>query len=256
MASIAPTTLRVQRSLVPGLMNVPFSRCPPARPIVTAAPPAFEFPELADSCGEGAAARAATQSMPSSESASASSTPAESVVAQVGNNVIVGGLYGLLARVMRPGIQRLAQRAGERFEPFVAMAGQTGTIAAACFLASLCKGSAVRFVGTTISRLPVIGGIGVVGQAFQFGLASLIGARIGALFAGEGQAAANLPVYLAGMCVMCNTDFTVGSGLQVACLSCSHACLCCGCVQVYLAQRTDCPLCRSQPINVLHDVVL
>eukprot|EP00444_Apocalathium_aciculiferum_P046535 CAMPEP_0183524452 /NCGR_PEP_ID=MMETSP0371-20130417/19902_1 /TAXON_ID=268820 /ORGANISM="Peridinium aciculiferum, Strain PAER-2" /LENGTH=266 /DNA_ID=CAMNT_0025723557 /DNA_START=36 /DNA_END=836 /DNA_ORIENTATION=+ len=264
MAASAPLqmlTAQVERSIFPGLTHIPILRCPTAplgtahfpRPpaaAAAAASAAFDPPDLLDNAG----------------SADASASMAEARVegtlalgiAQVGTNCLVGGMYGLFSQLVRPGLQRISRRAGV-FAPAVQIGGEAGAFGIAYAVTGLCKGVALR-LGSIVTKIPILGSTGPVGSALQIGLASYLGNKVGELLLAEVAEEPTQPVFLANMCVMCNTPFVVGGGHTVAALSCGHACLCISdadgnsCAGCYLDQRSDCPLCRVSPVQIMHEL--
>lgn len=261
---MAAMTMAVERSLMPGVMRVQVRRCPQiaaaAHRLAPALPAAFEPPELVAENVELAAEPAA------SELVDAGNAPARGEVVErtslnagIGGNILVGGIYGLVSQVLRPGLRRAARRAGT-LAPAVQITGELGAFGIAHAVAGMCKGAA-EVLGGVVSRVPLLGGAGAVGAALQMGIASYVGNKVGELLVGvEGEGPAP-PVFLANMCVMCNTQFTVGGGQKVAALSCGHACLCAdggadepGCCGTYLGSARDCPLCRATPVHLLHEI--
>lgn len=260
LAAMEPLFLNVERSIVPGLMRIPVVRCLPGPRALLAPPPqpaAFEVPDSVDpSTSVGEAVPEASAEV----SHGGFCAPEFGFESRVGGNVLTCGFYGLFSTLLRPGLRRLERRAGS--------VGQLVNIATSASLFGLSCAAAGAFgqtaaaLGRVVSRVPILGSSGPFGQALQMGLGTLIGNKFGALFAPERVAEKTLDeVFLANMCVMCNTGLEVGSGLRVAALTCGHACLCIqseteSCVATYLARRGDCPLCREADVEVAHEIRL
>lgn len=263
-------TVQVERSLVPGLSRIPITRCPfvtPTQGFVGA--PVFE-PSPVELVG---AADAGVPDADLSVDPDAAGVGAAQLggAATVGSNIVIGGLYGACSRLLQPGIARLMRRAGP-LAPAVRIAGEAGAFGLAVTMAGLLKDNVAR-IGAVVMRVPFLGSTGMVGCALQFGVGSHIGQRVAALLVpdavpGTDAAAAPaeqglMPVFLANLCVMCNAPYELGSGQSVAALSCGHACMCnrddggsLSCVQQYLQCRSDCPLCRMDPVHVLHEITV
>mmetsp|Transcript_93464 Transcript_93464/g.302650 ORF Transcript_93464/g.302650 Transcript_93464/m.302650 type:complete len:266 (+) Transcript_93464:90-887(+) len=263
MAAAAPLqmlTAQVERSIFPGLTRIPISRCPTAplgaahfpRPLADAAAAAsafFDPPDLLDSAGSADGSASIAE-------ARADGTLALGI-AQVGTTCLVGGMYGLFRQLFRPGLQRISRKAGV-FAPAVQIGGEAGAFGIAYAVTGLCKGAALR-LGSIVTKIPILGSTGPIGSALQLGLATYLGNKVGELLLAE-VAEEPTQLFLANMCVMCNTPFVVGGNHKVAALSCGHACLCNSdedgnsCVGCYLDQRSDCPLCRVSPVQVMHEL--
>lgn len=271
-------TAHVERSIFPGLRRISIVQCPGAGalPALAAAPLAkpvealiFEPPEL----GDGAQVAEGAEALGEAGLGGSAGAEAETMALSrhVGTNVLVGGMYGFFAHLFRPGLRKLSRRAGA-LAPVVQLGGEAGTIGIAYVLASLCKGAAGN-LGAVVTKIPLLGANNAVGAALQMGIASYLGSKVGELIVPEAQEAAasraapssgpggDVPqVFVSYMCVMCNTKFEVGGNHSIAALSCGHACLCQvnedggSCVETYLRERHDCPLCRSYPVNVMHEL--
>lgn len=250
----APAFVQVERSFVqPGLRSLAVTRCPAA--VQPRAPLPFEPPEVVAPEGPWGAKDSGAAG---AEAADLRAHHADAV----GGNVLVGGAYGLCSHLARPGLQRVARNAGD-LGPVVRVGGEAGLFAIATLIGAALTKTASR-VGSVVSRIPLVGGGSAVGTALQFGLASFVGDKLGEiLMGGRGEDPAAPDIFLSQVCVMCNSAFEMGSGQRVAALACGHACLCGSeeagaesCADVYLAQRADCPLCRRQPVDVAHTVLI
>mmetsp|Transcript_12869 Transcript_12869/g.23042 ORF Transcript_12869/g.23042 Transcript_12869/m.23042 type:complete len:261 (-) Transcript_12869:52-834(-) len=256
----AMLSARVERSLIPGLLRVPITRSPCGLPSAAAASPwfselpEFEFVEPSSSDSSGACDAVAAATSDSSGAASPQVCGAQ----KVGGNLILGGAYGFLSRLLRPRLDQLAQRSGS-WGAAVKIIGETGAFSLAYGVSVLSKEMATK-LGSAMMRVPLLGGMGIVGQSLQFSLAVLVGEKLVESLAVQSLEDAPPdvadPVFLSNMCVMCNTPFAVGGGQKVAALSCGHACMCneADCVTTYLQQRGDCPLCRTPCVHVMHEL--
>lgn len=184
----------------------------------------------------------------------------------VGTRCIVGGIYGMFSRLIRPGIKKLAQKAGN-LAPAVEIGGEAASVGVAYAVAGLCKEGGRR-LGEILTQIPLLGANNVVASAVQIGIASYLGDRLGALLVPEKDAVTaqsnnSDSVFLSNMCVMCNTQFVIGDGHTVAAFNCGHACLCgagqgapagASCATIYLRERLDCPLCRAENVHIMHEI--
>lgn len=246
----------VERSLVSGLSRVPILRSPAFRG-TGLAPPLFEVPELAETHLNSAAS--AGQAVAEAEPFDGDNASAMegSAAEAVGANVMFGATYGFLGRLVQPRLNQLARRAGPRAGA-VRFFGNLGTLSVAYGMTTLCREGAKKLGGVLV-KIPILGHSGVVGSTLQFALSSIVGDKLAKMLEPEAEAG---PVYLSNICLMCNSNFAVGSGQQVAALSCGHACLCnsvsdgaaFSCIAQYLQRRSDCPLCRVGPVEVLHEL--
>ena len=195
--------------MVPGLTRIPAVRCPPgARALHTVVPPspaAFEVPDLVDPPSQASAGDAVLEA-PAEEGQGGLGTPEHGFEGRVGGNVLVGGLYGLLSTLLRPGLRRLERRAGSAGQ-LVNMATSAGVFSLSYAVAN-GFGGAAGALGRVVARVPVLGGSGPIGQALQMGMGTLIGNHFAALFAPEKERTLD-EVFLANMCVMCNTGLEV-----------------------------------------------
>mmetsp|Transcript_49413 Transcript_49413/g.127518 ORF Transcript_49413/g.127518 Transcript_49413/m.127518 type:complete len:256 (+) Transcript_49413:45-812(+) len=252
-AVMEPVFLNVERSLVPGLTRIPAQRCPPAGARLPPPPAAFEMPELVENPPQARAGSVGAEA-PSEGGFSASDYGFEG---RIGGNILAGGLYGLFSSILRPGLRRLSRKAGPAGQ-LVDIASSAGVSGVAYVAASAFSSSAAA-LGRVVAQVPILGSSGPLGQALQMGLGTWIGNTVGGLLQAPDRTLDE--VFLANMCVMCNSALEVGSGWRVAALTCGHACLCNqgepkSCVETYLAQRGDCPLCREQGVEVAHDIRL
>lgn len=249
----------VERSLIHGLRRVPILRSP-AYSSSSLTPPSFEVTDIQLNAATSSGQAGSAADLYDAEDAGA--MEGSSVAEAVGANLILGATYGFLGRLIRPRMNQVVRRAGP-YAGAIQCIGNFGTLSVAYGMATLCREGAKKLGGVFVN-IPILGQAGFVGSALQFTLGTLIGERLGKVLEPEAACAAQGagPVYVSNMCLMCNSSFVVGSGQQVAALSCGHACMCnsspggsaLACIHQYLDCRSDCPLCRAEPVQVLHEL--
>mmetsp|Transcript_74681 Transcript_74681/g.211268 ORF Transcript_74681/g.211268 Transcript_74681/m.211268 type:complete len:173 (-) Transcript_74681:55-573(-) len=64
-------------------------------------------------------------------------------------------------------------------------------------------------------------------------------------------------IHVGAECIICGADYTPGSGVRIAVLSCGHACVCeKECSQRLLDAGAACPLCRAAGVRQASTIVL
>eukprot|EP00929_Paragymnodinium_shiwhaense_P000382 TRINITY_DN100631_c0_g1_i1.p1 TRINITY_DN100631_c0_g1~~TRINITY_DN100631_c0_g1_i1.p1 ORF type:complete len:266 (+),score=14.54 TRINITY_DN100631_c0_g1_i1:34-831(+) len=257
----------VERSLVPGLTRVPITRCGHSIPV-------FQCPDVVEAPLQAAAGEAGTDGLPQPVEATETADYSEPVdpvahdgTVALGGNVLVGGMFGLLSRLLQPTIRRRTQGMSPLVKPVMEIGGQACIAAVASALVKTVSSNHVgAAIGQVVMKIPMLRSDGPMGSALRFGLGTWIGDTLGGIaekWWPPDTTHTTSPIFVSNICIWCNAPFVIGSGDRVAAMSCGHACLCGhdsanhpSCAAEYLQQCSDCPLCRSQDVVLQHELVL